>query len=175
MKALRTIAFSISTRLRQTLRLIRPSSSDHGAVESARHLLNDDQWEALLRLSTFDRKHSLCVYSELMSAGFDDRDVLTAGLLHDIGKFSDKGAIRFADRAMYVLGSTISSGLVRSIAGRWPSSRQAILLDHPRRGAALARHLGCSPATIWLIENHADGLSAQSGDLFNLSQADRAC
>lgn len=100
-----------------------------------------------------DQRHSLDVFYTLRRRGCEDRDLLLAALLHDVGK----GEVRLWHRVLYVLLRAGPSGLIRRLAQpTGPSWRQALasINEHGRRGAALAQEAGAPPAVVELIRNH---------------------
>ncbi|HXG36721.1 MAG TPA: HD domain-containing protein, partial [Dehalococcoidia bacterium] len=72
-------------RTRQFLQALRPQLSVQERQEVATFLRND--LFALFQSMTLrDQRHSLDVYNFLRAQGNDDRELLTAALLHDVGK-----------------------------------------------------------------------------------------
>ena len=100
-----------------------------------------------------DQRHSLDVFYTLKRRGCQDRDLLLAALLHDVGK----GSVRLWQRVVFVLLSAASPRLVARLArpgGTGWRKAMASLNDHGRRGAALAQEAGAPPAVVELIRNH---------------------
>ena len=108
------------------------------------------------RMSAADRAHSLRVYAWLRSRGVAQRDLLTAGLLHDCGKAAANLAVW--QRTLKVLLHKLAPGLWTKLSapaspGHWRYPFY-ILADHARIGADWAEAAGCSELTCWLIANH---------------------
>jgi putative nucleotidyltransferase with HDIG domain len=100
-----------------------------------------------------DQRHSLDVFHTLQRRGCQDRDLLLAALLHDVGK----GEVRLWHRVLYVLLRTGPSGLLRRLAqpnGAGWRRALASINEHGRRGATLAQKAGAPPAVVELIRNH---------------------
>jgi len=100
-----------------------------------------------------DQRHSLDVFYALQRRGCQDRDLLLAALLHDVGK----GQVRLWQRVLYVLLRAGPSGLLRRLArpnGAGWRRALASINEHGRGGAALAQEAGAAPAVVELIRNH---------------------
>jgi len=113
-----------------------------------------------------DRRHGLDVVAALRAEGFDDRDVLLAGLLHDVGK----GGLGVWPRVVYSLGQRYGAWVWR-LAGRWPGGAAAMttLASHPERSARLARAAGCSPRTVELIRWQEAPLDPVAGEALRVA------
>ena len=100
-----------------------------------------------------DQRHSLDVFYTLQRRGCQDRDVLVAALLHDVGK----GYVRLWQRVVFVLLLVGAPGLFRRLAkpnGSGWRRAMAAIKEHGYRGAALAEKAGAPPAVVELIRNH---------------------
>ncbi len=162
-------------RFKQGIRGFRPPRpADYNAILS--QALTKDQQNAFARLPAYDQSHLCAVYRWLVAEDVTDRDLLVAGLLHDLGKAALCGRVRLIDRTVSVLlESTAPRVLVR--LARLPSPKWrlglALTVHHPRLGAEWAARLGCSERTCWLIEHHADNPPPPDPDLALLIRADR--
>lgn len=102
------------------------------------------------RMSRADRKHSLGV-ARLVVQHVDDRPVLAAALLHDVGKVE-------ADLGTF--GRVAATLVGRRRSGRWREvpgvrGRVARYLRHDAIGAALLEDAGADPLTVaWAREHH---------------------
>jgi hypothetical protein len=116
-----------------------------------------------------DRRHGLDVLAALRASGATDRDLLTAGLLHDCGKGP---SVLLVHRVAWSLGQRYGEWIWRW-SSRLPTFRLGLerLRRHAERSAAVAAEAGCTPRTVELIrlqENPVD----QAGEL--LRAADEA-
>ena len=117
---------------------------------------------ALFRqMSAADRAHSLRVYQWLLARGYDQRELLAAGLIHDCGKAAARLAVW--QRTLKVLLRKLAPGLWRRLSApaapdvwRYPFY---ILAEHARIGAEWAEEAGCPVLTCWLIANHENLIS----------------
>jgi HD-like signal output (HDOD) protein len=86
--------------------------------------------------------------------------LVTAGLLHDIGKAVPGTSVRLVDRVAKVLLASIAPNqlalLAASQAPRWPLGGVWVLSRHARHGGELARRWGYPERVAWLVEHHED-------------------
>lgn len=125
----------------------------------------------------FDRQHLCRVGCHLRNQGITDRDVLVAGLLHDIGKYDGQARVRLPDRVAKVVLKRLAPGRLRAIATRYPDGPLrglALTVRHPEVGAHVARTLGCSARTCWLIAHHEEPSDLGDPDLAAIQAADFA-
>jgi hypothetical protein len=107
------------------------------------------------QLSVADQRHSLDVLYALREKGYNDRDLLAAALLHDVGKIGAK--LYLWQRVAIVLLQATWPALLDELAWGDPASwRYAFYLrrEHPEIGARLAQENGASPLTVELIRRH---------------------
>jgi putative nucleotidyltransferase with HDIG domain len=114
-----------------------------------------------LTMSRGDQRHCLDVYADLVAAGEADRDLLTAALLHDVGKGG--GRVRFVMRPTIVLLKAFAPGLLRRLAGEsafalMPRWRQPFrdAWHHAQLGAHLAEEAELVPRVVEMIRTHHD-------------------
>lgn len=128
-------------RARQFFAALRPRISDE-ELDEARVYLDEGLWPLFESMALPDRRHCLDVFQALRRQGHADRDLLTAALLHDVGKEN----IRLWQRVAYVLLEALSPRLPERLSGGL-----AALHRHAQRGAVLAAAAGASEAVVGLI------------------------
>ena len=159
-------------RMRQFLGSLRPRVSAEERVEFA-SLLTAAEQRLFDSMTLRDQRHGLDVYCTLRRQGHQDRSLLTAALLHDVGK----GRISLWQRVAYVLLTAVAPVLLRRLAAEEGAGwRQALwrCVHHAERGAEMAAAAGSSPEVVRLIRLQE---SDDSGDsrLRLLRAADEAC
>lgn len=117
-----------------------------------------------------DRRHGLDVVAVLRRSGVRDRDVLTAGLLHDCAK-GDTGAL---PRIAWSLGEAFGPR-VHGVARRIPGWDEALdrLRDHAEASAIAVEAAGLPSFAVDLVRYQAEPRDPRYGALFHA--ADEAC
>ena len=114
-------------------------------------MLSEREQRLFDSMTVRDRQHCLDVYRRLRAQGHDDRELLSAAILHDAGK----GQIALWHRVAYVLLETGAPGILGRLAvpGTGPAWREALYRcrHHPELGAERARAAGASTQVIALI------------------------
>jgi hypothetical protein len=125
------------------------------------------------RMQKSEQIHALQVLNRLKAAGKTDPDLLSAALLHDVGKVLFP--ITIFDRVVIVLGKSIFPRL----AGRWSEGTPdrfrrpfVVAAHHPGWGADLAEQACASHRTVELIRHHQDIPSKDDQLLTALQAAD---
>jgi predicted HD phosphohydrolase len=144
------------TRIQQVAEGILPKP--HPAEERVTRDLLTPSTQALFdRLPVHDRRHLVAVTLKLQQAGVDDRDLLVASLLHDVGKADERGHVTLMHRIAKVMLEEVSpqtlDWLARPGNGRLRHGFQ-LAVEHASLGAAQAERAGCSARAVWLIRNH---------------------
>jgi hypothetical protein len=143
----------------------------------AARALSPSQSAAFRSLSPFDRSHLCRVHARLRSRGETDADVLTAALLHDVGKVDGCRRVRLIHRVVRVLLEPLAPRLLERL-GRLPApgwrAGFALAVHHATIGAGRANELGCSARTCWLIAHHEDDPPPEDDALLRLIAADHA-
>ena len=122
-----------------------------------RSLLSPEELELYKRQSRSDRYHAYRVMRTLRAAEYNERDLLAAALLHDVGKSFCK--TYWWDRPLVVICQVMAPRLSASLAkGEVGSWRRPFVVKerHADWGADAAEKAGSSPATVALIRMHQD-------------------
>lgn len=168
----------IPYRIRQVTHYL---NADRKAVPAlpadAALLLNEPMLHQFRLLTPADQSHLISVFSYLKESGAQ-KDTVTAGLIHDVGKACMKCNITVADRAAHVLLNRAAPGLYRRFASREsvPSRFLGLhrLANHAERGALAASQAGYNERICWLIRHHETGGDPTDRDLNLLREADHA-
>jgi HD domain len=146
-------------RVQQFVRAVGAWSRPEDAAE-VRHHLSPAAADLFQAMPRYDRQHARRVWRTLLQRGFTDPDLLTAALLHDVGKtVRQAGALRLGHRVAVVLMRAFWPGLLERIgqdrSGSW---RQPFYVQqhHAGIGADLAGQAGCSSRAVNLIRRHED-------------------
>ena len=166
-------------RLRQGVSSLRPRlPPDRDAILA--EILTSHQAEAFRELPVHDQAHLCRVYQGLRGRGVEDRDLLVAALLHDIGKVSASGNARvgLVDRVAGVILRRMAPRLLDRLSrqsGKPWRLGLVLAVHHAPLGAHRAATLGCSARSCWLIAHHADRPLPSDNALHLLAAADDAC
>ena len=109
------------------------------------------------RFSLADQWHSYRVLCDLRQAGYNDPDLTTAALIHDVGK--TRYPLSAGDRTAIVVGAVLLPGQVaRWGQGAVDSWRRPFVVraQHPAWGAEMAAAAGSRPTVVELIRRHQD-------------------
>lgn len=137
-------------RARQVGWALRPRVTDEERKE-ARRVLGDRLFALFGAMDGADQRHCLDVYNAARRAGCEDREALTAALIHDCGKAPsvEDGRIRLWHRIIYVALHAAAPSLVQRFAKRPGGLR---LLDrHAERGIEIAEAHGATPEVLDLM------------------------
>lgn len=154
-------------RVRQFFGALRPHV-DQAERAAAYQWLTPDERTVFETMMLRDQQHGIVVWRRVRDTASDDRDLLTAALLHDCGK----GEVRLWQRVAHVvLPGGLELRLCSKDGAPW---RRALwrLRYHPAIGAGMAQAAGSPPEVVRLIrEQDAD---APDGRLAALQAADNA-
>ncbi len=121
----------------------------------ARQLLPAGAWPLFAAMPVADRRHGLDVVRRLLAAGWDDRDLLAAALLHDAAK-GDR--MRLWHRVTGVLLEAFAPRLLERLASADPGSWRRpyhLYLHHAGLSADVALAAGCGARTAAFIRGDA--------------------
>jgi hypothetical protein len=141
-----------ATKLRQTQRHLLGRVREDERAELATWL--DESLLALFdSMHRADQRHGLDVVAKLRRSGYDDPELLLAGLLHDCAKGP---RVRLVHRVAWSLGERYGHGWLDGLA-RLPGFAAAFerLRHHAMDSAELALAAGCGPRTAQLIAEQA--------------------
>jgi hypothetical protein len=150
---------SLRYRTLQFLRTLwdKPSAAD---LQFTRENLADPLETLFMRMHPSDQAHSIRVCRSLLQQGHDDPDLLTAALLHDVGKSLVRPTIW--ERVLFVIANRIMPGQVlkwgEGQAKGWKRAF-AIARKHPEWGADLVAKHGGSDGSVQLIRHHQVSLT----------------
>lgn len=129
--------------------------------EQARKHLTPALYMLYTRMRRSERQHSLRVLHALLAEGHTDADLLTAGLLHDVGK--TRAPFSILEKVLVVLTKAIAPSLHyrwgRGVSRGWRRPF-AVSVQHPDWGADMVRAAGGSPVATELVRRHAEQFSA---------------
>jgi hypothetical protein len=135
--------------------------------------LSPEQIILFRRMHPSEQAHAYEVLKRLLALGHHDPDLLTAALLHDVGKV--RSPLSLFDRALAVLGKHFFPDAAR----RWGEGRQrglrrpfVVAAQHPAWGADLAAAAGVSPRVCDLIRRHQDSSDGNDSLLAALQSVD---
>jgi len=129
-------------RARQFFKALRPRISERERHE-AKACLSEGQWVLFEAMALPDQRHCLDVFHALRRQGHNDEPLLTAALLHDVGK----RGVSLGHRVAYVLLKPFLPQLPAGLA----DGGLAALHHHAERGAQLTEAAGASDAVVRLI------------------------
>ncbi len=137
-------------------------------IEQAIHILTPEARELFRRQANQDQRHALEVYYALCQAGHTNPQLLSAALLHDVGKAVaglsawQRAIIVLLGRFVPCLLAYLSRGEPQGHALSLPKGWRRLFVvhaRHPEMGAHWAQEAGCSPLTVALIRRHQDMLA----------------
>jgi hypothetical protein len=145
-------------RARQFLGSLNPRVTQ-GDRELVRRYLPPELANLFWRMSPRDQAHSLALARAVIQRHGDDRLLVQAALLHDVGKAAGPRPPRLWERVVYVLLSVLP-GLRWWLAGSEGRPRLLglyLLAHHARLGAEMVEAAGGEPYLAMLVRYHQHG------------------
>jgi predicted HD phosphohydrolase len=154
-------------RLSQLWQNLNARPLSQSEIEEIAVDLNPGELDLFQRMSLSDQQHALRVYRLLKSVGRTDGDLLSAALLHDVGKVCSD--LTVWDRSLVVLGETFLPGKTK-VWGQDDNDgwKRAFVVReyHAVWGADLAEQAGSADGVIALILRHQDTLTANDEEVY---------
>ena len=104
-----------------------------------------------------EQSHSLAILNQLLDQGETNNDLLTAALLHDVGK--NRFPLHAWERVVIVLGKAFLPNKTKLWGQGQPSGWRrpfVVAEQHPAWSAEMAAQAGASPIAVSLISRHQD-------------------
>jgi hypothetical protein len=149
----------VKYRLVQFWQLLTADPVSATALEEITAVLTPAEFDLYQRYSLTDQQHTYQVLSLLRQAGHIQPALLTAALLHDVGK--TRVPINVLERSLAVLAYKL---LPRQTAvwgqgeARGWKRPFVVKMQHPQWSADLAQAAGADPLAVWLMAHHQESL-----------------
>lgn len=147
----------ITYRVRQFWRLVKAPALPASAWQQIEAILTPAELALFRRFNPGDQVHSYAVLRTLQTAGESEPALLTAALLHDIGK--TRLNVRVWERVAGSLGDIFFPRWAQEWGGgpaRGWRRPFVIRRRHPAWSAQMAAAAGSSPLAVSLIRHHQD-------------------
>ena len=147
-------------RTKQFVADINPPVLSDVAVRVIQAQLYCQEFALYLQYSPSDQAHAYQVFHMLKAADYTNPHLLTAALLHDIGKAQYK--ITVWDRVWPVLVKKLMPSLFHQWGEAEPVGWKrpfVIIKQHPTWGAIMTEEIGTHPTAVSLIRRHQDKLT----------------
>lgn len=147
----------LAYRIRQLRNNLTAGPLTAGARAEIVEQLTPAERDLFFRFTHADQWHSYRVLRTLREAGYNHPDLLTAALLHDVGKI--RCPLSIWDRTFIVVGGALfPTRADRWAGGSLDSWRRPFVAraQHPAWGAEMAIEAGVRPAVVEMIRRHQD-------------------
>lgn len=155
----------LTYRVRQFWRLVSAPVLPTHAWHEIERALNPEELALFRRFGSGDQQHGYAVMRTLIEAGEDEPALLTAALLHDVGK------TRLNVRAWERVAGSLGEVLFPKRAAHWGRGdargwRRPFVIrqQHPVWSAEMAAAAGSSPLAVTLMRHHQDKQLAHLDD-----------
>jgi hypothetical protein len=152
-------------RLGQFWRILTAEPLPTAAYQEIAATLNEAELALFGRYTAADQWHSYQVFNALRQGGHKEPALLTAALLHDVGKTIHP--LSLWERTLIVLAQVICPGW----AAVWGQSEArgwrrpfVVKAQHPAWGAEMAQAAGSAPLAVALIRRHQDKVLAETAE-----------
>ena len=129
--------------------------------ERARAYLSDTEYELYMQMKRSDRQHHLRLLGYLLKRNHSHPALLTAALLHDVGKSTVSFSI--LDRILAVVVNQLWPAKFKAWSTGEPTGWKTPFVasaNHPRWGAELLTAAGGDEAAVALVRHHQDKIGA---------------
>jgi putative nucleotidyltransferase with HDIG domain len=168
-------------RLRQFGQAVAAEPLAEAALAEVKAVLSAAEFDLFRRFDLGEQQHSFQVMGTLKEAGYEHPALLTAALLHDVGK--TRSPLSVWDRSLVVAAEQVAPERTavwgQGSAQGWQRPF-VVKARHPAWGAEMAEAAGSSPLVVSLIRRHQDdlpetavaktGASDEEDDLLRLLQ-----
>jgi hypothetical protein len=142
------------------------------ALAEVKSWLPPPLFEVFCKMSPAEQYHAHRVRQTLIAQGHTHPDLLTAALLHDVGK--SKMPLVVWEKVAIVLGFKLARERVAAWGSRlddtWWKRPFVVAMQHPAWGAEMVNAAGGSPLTVTLIYRHQDKITP-ADELYDLLSA----
>lgn len=157
-------------RVKQFIRAIT-AKIDNSDVDFINKYLNESEKALFNQLSTYEKKHSLCVARDILrQVAKQDLEyqmyIVKVGLLHDIGKIKYK--LNTIDRVILVLLDKFTKGKIKNINNK----KIYIYFFHGEEGYNILKSMGYMESFLNIIRNHHSNRNIENLDMKVLVEAD---
>ena len=149
-------------RIQQFYRAGREAPAEAGLAR-AQVILPPELFELFTRMLPFEQAHAIRVMQRLVEAGYEESDLLTAALLHDVGK--TRRPLRPWERGLAVIIRAVLPDVYTKLAGGAPVGFWApivVTARHAEWGAEMVEQAGANHRVVWLIRHHDANLTGFS-------------
>jgi putative nucleotidyltransferase with HDIG domain len=138
----------------------RPTPEELSLAEG---LLGESLMMLFTRMQPGEQSHSITICQKLIAQGVTQTDLLTAALLHDVGK--SRHPLTTWERVVVVLGKAFFPGRVHAWGKGQPRGwKKAFVVaeQHPAWGAQMAAQAGASSRTVAVIRYHQENVTHEN-------------
>ena len=153
------MAYRIQYRIRQFRQAVIRSGKVI-ATERLKPYLNPSQIVLFRRMQPCEQAHAVEVLDQLRAAGHNEPELMTAALLHDVGKILSP--LSLFERVLIVLGQALFPRTVERLSrgeARGLGHAFVVAAQHAQWGADLAAQTGAPAGTVELIGRHQQRLT----------------